>query len=447
MNDKEDYYPRLIDQTIDQYADIFGAVYLTGPKACGKTTTCDHRSKTIYRLSNETERRQVSSLIYSSSPSILFDVDKPILFDEWQEFPELWDLTRSYIDEENATGEIFLTGSRDLSKKEKEKIHHSGSGRIATLPMRPMSLYESKESTGEISLHELTEPDFRITRNIKSNLSLEDLIFLSSRGGWPRAVTSKNKEASLLVAKNIIDSFCSSTFGEEEETDDLGRFDENLMRRLLYSYARNDSTLASNKKIVKDAIKNGELSLSEATFYRYRNKLEKHYIIEDVPSWSPLFKSRANLNSLPKKEFVDPSLAIASARLSPAYLRSNLFDFGFFYENLCIRDLRIYAEAHGGRLYYYRDRNGLEADAVIVYGDNRYLLAEIKLGLNGHEEAERHLLKIKSLIDTYNKEKLEEGKNDMIMPLPSGLAIVTGHNQALTLASGVHVVPIGCLKD
>lgn len=447
MEDKEIYYPRLIDKAINQYMETFGGVYLTGPKACGKTTTCVHRSKTVYRLSKETERRQVISMITSASPSIVFDVEKPILFDEWQEVPELWDLSRSYIDEEGATGEIFLTGSRDLNKKEKSKIHHSGSGRIAPLTMRPMSLFESKESSGEISLYDLADPSFKITRNIKSNLTLEDLIFLTSRGGWPRAVTSSNKEASLLVAKNIIDVFCSSRFGEEDEVDNSGGFNENLMRKLLYSYARNDSTLASNKKIIKDVTSNGEFSMSEVAFYRYREKLETHHLIEDVPSWSPLFKSRANVSSLPKKEFIDPSLAIISARLSPSYLKNNLFDFGFFFENLCIRDLRIYAEAHGGEVYYYHDRNGLEADAVIVYDDNRYVLVEIKLGLLGQDEGEKHLLKIKSLVEQYNEKALKEGERDKLMPLPSGLVILTGHNQAMTLTSGVHVVPVGCLKD
>lgn len=445
MEDMETYYPRLIDKAIDQYMDVFGGVYLKGPKACGKTTTCEHRSKTIYRLSKEIERHQVSSMIASASPSIVFDVEKPILFDEWQEIPELWDLSRSYIDEEKATGEILFTGSRDLNKEEKKKVHHSGSGRIAPLTMRPMSLYESKESTGDISLFDLANPDFRITRNIKSPLTLDDLVFLTSRGGWPRAVLSKNRDSSLLVAKNIVDSFCESRF--EEDSEDAGGFDKALMRRFLYSYARNDSTMATNKKIMRDIMGNGEYSIVESTFYKYREKLENHHLIEDVTSWFPLFKSRANLTSLPKKEFVDPSLAIAAAKLSPAYLLDNLFDFGFFFENLVIRDLRIYAGSHGGTLFYYRDRNGLEADAVIVYDDNRYILAEIKLGLYGQEEGEKHLLKIKGLIEKYNKESLEKGEKDKLMPMPSGLAIITGHNQAMTLSSGIHIVPIGCLKD
>lgn len=442
---KDELYPRLIEKVIAKYAEIFGGIYILGPKTCGKTTTASHLCQFKYRLSVAAEKRQVMNMIHSPSPEIVFDVPQPVLFDEWQEVCELWDMCRNYIDENSCENAIYLTGSRELSEEEKKNVSHSGTGRIVPILMRPMSLYESRESTGDISLFDLSNPDFRITRNLKSNLALEDLIYLTCRGGWPKAVLSKSKEASLLVAKNIVDTFCEGRFGDNEEEGD--RFDANLMRRLLYSYARNDSTLAANKKILKDILSDSESKMSEPTFYKYKSKLEAHYLIEDLPSWSPLFKSRVNMTSTDKKEFVDPSLAVASALLSPKKLLNSLYDYGFFFENMCLRDLRIYAQVHGGEVRYYHDRNGLEANAVVVYDDGSYILIEIKLGTNQFAEAEKHLLTLRDLIKKHNEESLSEGRRDLLMEMPSSLVILTGHNQAMTLPSGVHIVPIGCLKD
>lgn len=437
-----EYLPRILDEIIDDNSQFIGGIYLQGPMLCGKTTTMSRKAKTVYRLSTLRDVKNMLATLSINPRGIFNDADCPILFDEWQIVPQLWDEGRNFIDVSNHQGlKILLTGSASLPKEQiKEFIHHSGFGRYKSLLMRPMSLYESKESNGTISLKDLLNPNFRIKENTKSDLSIDDLIYATCRGGWPDAVISRNKKDSLSLAFALVDNIKKHNI--EKFIDCSGRSkDPQIIERFLKSYARNDSTQATNLTILKD-MRAVSPTMSESTFYRYKDMLDSLFIFEDVNSWSPNMKSRNDMTSLPKKEFVDPSLAIASLDLTPQKLLTKLYDFGFFFENLVIRDLRIYSQKLGGDIYYYRDRNGLEADAVLVLNDGKYVLIEIKLGTAHVPEAIDHLTKIKEQIIKYNS----KAEPDKIMDLPSSIIVITGADKAFTTKEGIHIVPIGCLK-
>lgn len=440
-----EYKPRIIDKIISKNQELYGTIFLKGPKWCGKTTTCRYKSKTVFNLSDKRQKSALQLWLDSDS-NIVFKNEIPILFDEWQNVPELYDVVRNFVDEHDGF-QAFLTGSKTLSRKAlKENVTHSGVGRIKSIMMRPMSLFESGESNGSISLYSLFENNAEIN-GLRSSLELDDLIFATCRGGWPKAVTV-SKENSLSYARDIVSSlYDPDTIFIEAQNDDESKMNPEIIKRMLRSFARNICTLAKDEKIIKDINADGEFSISRPTFETYENYLKRKFVLEEVEAYCPLTKSRANFSSLPKKAFMDPSLAIACLSLNPNKFEKGMFDFGFFFENLVLRDLRIYCQEYGGEVRYFHDRNGLEADAVIILEDGRYALVEIKLGQKGIEDGIKHLVEIKEDIKRCNEENIANKKLDRIEDEPSALIVITGSKEAFISKEGVYVVPIGCLRD
>ncbi|BAC44525.1 conserved hypothetical [Malacoplasma penetrans HF-2] len=435
------YKKRIIDDVIDFYSNISGAIYLRGPKWVGKTTTAKQHSKTVYELGVKPFRDAFISK-YNFDYLEVFKSPKPILFDEWQEFPQIWDDIRGDIDRNfGSPNQYFLTGSKEISPEtRKEFIHHSGIGRIHDLIMRPMSLYESGESNGSISLLSLFDPSFKIT-GIKSELSNKDLIFATCRGGWPSSLSLK-KEYALNVVETIVSSTVNGkTFLEENESNQYT--DPEIMNKILRIYSRNVSTLTKNQTMLND-LNSDDFNLSRTTFNKYKNILIDSYLIEEASSWSSSIRSKTNVISTPKKLFVDHSIGIQALNLSPQKLEERPIDYGIFFENLCIRDLRIYSSKQNGKVYYYKDRYGLEADAVLTLKDGRYALIEIKLGFNSALNACEQLLKLKNKIIEHNKNVKDKSH---LMDLPSALIVLHSGQDALTYKENIHIVPIGCLKD
>lgn len=426
------YLKRVIDKTLELKLEAFGATLIVGPKWCGKTTTALQKAKSVLDLQDPDNIDKYMDTA-SVKPSLLLLGLKPRLIDEWQDIPELWDAVRKDVDKSQQEGLYILTGSTSKNVKTK----HTGTGRITTLKMYPMSLYESKESNGTISLMDLFNVKELVIDGVESNLSVEDLIFSACRGGWPSSLFKKTKEAQLEVAK---DYFRQIYEKDISAIDDVKR-NPNWTRAILRSYARNISTLAKKSVILKDIESQAE-HLSEDSLSTYISALERLHIIKDVDAWSPAIRSATVIRSGLKREFVDPSLAVAALGVSPEYFYQDLKTFGFIFETLCIRDLRVYSNAHGGEISYYHDRLGLEADAVLHLEDGRYALIEFKLGSKEISEGAEHLLKIKELIEKYN---LKEVNNPISMP--DLLMVITGGNMAYTRPDGVKIVPIGCLKD
>ncbi len=426
------YLSRIIDKELEKYLEAFGAVSIIGPKWCGKTTSGEQKAKSILKLQDPD--KSVGYLVTAENkPSLLLIGDNPRLIDEWQMAPVLWDAIRSSVDERNEEGLYILTGSTTIDESQ---ISHSGTGRIARLKMYPMSLYESAESNGKVSLEQLFNNHEYSIDGIQSDLSLENLIFAACRGGWPSSLGLKNDSAKLLISKAYIDNIIES----DVSTVDGKSKDPQKVRYLLRSYARNIATQATNKTIIDDI--NANINLSESLYYEYIKALTRLFVIEDVPAWNPNIRSKTVIRSLNKKMFIDPSIAVASLDSSPNILMNDFNTFGFIFENLCTRDLKVYASALGGQISYYRDRLGLEVDAVLHLRDERYALIEFKLGSKQIDEGASHLLEVVKLI----KESNLNNKNSKIKE-PALLMIITGEGMAYTRNDGVKIIPIGCLKD
>ncbi len=426
------YLTRIIDKILDDYLEAFGAVLLTGPKWCGKTTTASQKAKSILKLQDPD-----TSIGYLKTaeikPSLLLKGENPRLIDEWQMAPVLWDSVRNYIDDSGKDGLFILTGSTTV---EESKIMHSGTGRIARLKMLPMSLYESDESNGSISLHNLmSDKNYDIDGKI-SELSIENLVFSACRGGWPASLSKNSDKAKLLIAKAYVDSIIETDIS----TIDNIKRDPGKVQRVLRAYARNVGTLASNKTLIDDI--NANTSLSESAFYEYVNALNRLFVIQNIPAWNPSIRSKTAIRSSTKKMFIDPSIITASLGLSPEILLQDFHTFGFIFENLCMRDLSAYAMSSGGRISYYHDRSNLEVDAVLHLDDGRYGLIEFKLGSTGIEEGASHLLEVERLI-----KKTKNLKRGLGLREPEALIIITGGEMAYTRPDGVKIVPIGCLKE
>ena len=416
------YLPRVIDSILEEYLDAFGAVLIRGPKWCGKTTTAEQIAKSVLRMQDPDNFRAHLDMA-NFMPSRLLEGDTPRLIDEWQMAPVLWDAVRNAVDERQKVGQFILTGSTVINH---EQILHSGTGRIAKIDMMPMSLFESDESNGTVSLEELfAGKDFS---GATSDLSVENLVFAICRGGWPASIGLSEK-ASLLVARSYIEAICS----DDTCRIDPSVSDPNRVRAILRSYARNLTTLASNRSILKDIVVN-DLMMDESTLYRYMTALKSLFVIQDNPAWNPAIRSSTTMRSIAKKGFVDPSMAVAALALSPSELLDDLKTLGFFFESLCIRDLQIYAAKQGGEISYYRDRYGLECDIVLHLENGSYALIEAKLGSREIDEASEHLLKLKDLI---SMNKLHQ---------PSFLMVLTAGKYAYRRDDGVLVIPIGCLK-
>ena len=355
------------------------------------------------------------------------------MIDEWQVSSNIWDAVRVSIDRRNETGLYILTGSNSIDKSE---IMHTGIGRIDTLTMYSMSLYESGESNGKISLIELLDNPSVLEDGCKSEISIDDLIFAACRGGWPSSLFTKNVKSKLLVAQSYFEGLCRDDMSSVDGT----RRNETTSRLLLLSYARNISTIASYNSIIKDI--NANTKISEATFYDYVNVLKKLYVIEDVEAWCPHIRSKSSIQATCKRELVDPSLVVAALGVSPEYFNLDLKTFGFIFETLCFRDLKIYSSAHDGKVSYYRDRYVLEADCVLHLRDDRYALIEFKLGSSDIENAAEHLNKLELLIKQYN-----EKEQQVKLRLPDLKIVITGTQYGYRRRDGVLVVPICCLKD
>lgn len=419
------YLKRYMDVEIEKYMKSIGAVLIVGPKWCGKTTTGIKHSKSIIKLQ---DRDKIETYLKWAEikPSKLLEGEKPRLIDEWQIAPVLWDAVRNSVDEIGGEGLYILTGSTVVDES---KIIHSGTGRIHRLTMRPMSLFESGDSNGKISLIDLFNlPDLNID-GITSDLSIEDLIFVSCRGGWPESLNKKSKEAQLLIPYIYIDSICES---DASHVDGVKR-DPQRVKIILESYARNISSTTKDSTIIRDINANFE-DITKPTYYSYIDALKRLYLIDNIKAWSPKIRSKTTIRSTSKKQFIDPSIAVAALNLNPELLMEDLKTFGFIFENLCIRDLKVYSSSIGGRISYYRDRFNLEVDCVLHLNDGRYGLIEFKLGSREEEKGVKNLIKLKKLIEKKN------------MRQPSFLAIITGGELAYTLDNGVKIIPIGCLK-
>lgn len=427
------YLPRIADRELQLRLEAFGAVQIKGPKWCGKTTTAQRQAKSVVKL-QDPDRREGYLATARTKPSLLLKGETPRLLDEWQVAPVLWDAVRHSVDERQARGQFILTGSTVIDDQE---IMHTGTGRISQMPMYPMSLYESQESNGAISLQTLFDNPASDIDGITSSLSVEALIFAACRGGWPASLAEMSDAAKLLIAKDYVNIICN---------DDISRADQRqrnatLARLIMRSYARNLCTLAKKTTILADVAVEME-SVSMPTLDEYLGVLERLFVIEDVEAWCPAIRSASAIRVGKKRCFVDPSIAVAILGASPAGLEVDLKTFGFIYECMAIRDLKVYSQLLGGKISYYHDRYGLEADAVLHLEDGRYALIEFKLGSREIEEGAQHLLKLKQLIEENNRKERQ-----VKLRLPDLLIVLTGGEMAYTRQDGVKVIPLGCLKD
>ena len=428
-----DYLPRIADKVLKSRLNAFGAVLIEGPKWCGKTTTAMQQARSVIRL-QDPDMREAYMATAQARPSNLLRGEAPELIDEWQDAPVLWDAVRVAVDDRQKTGQFILTGSNSVDS---EQIRHSGTGRIARIRMLPMSLFESGESTGEVSLGQLfAAKDYQLGGEI-SPMTVNDIIFAACRGGWPASLVATDRAARLSVAQVYVEG----VLAEDISRIDKVRRDPATAEAILRSYARNVSTLAKKSSMIKDVIAITE-TCSPNTFDDYVDALTRLFVVQDIDAWSPAVRSASAIRRGKKRGFVDPSIPIAILGLSPEMLEVDLKTFGFLFECMCIRDLRAYSQALGGKMSYYHDRYDLEADGVLHLSDGRYALLEFKLGSEEIEKGAAHLLEIKQLINEYNNKEKQ-----ILIREPDLLMVITAGPMAYTRPDGVHVVPLACLKD
>ncbi len=427
------YLSRIADKTLRLRLDAFGAVQITGPKWCGKTTTAEQLAASVIKM-QDPDCREGYLATAKTKPSLLLKGETPRLIDEWQVAPVIWDAVRHAVDERREKGQFILTGSTVVDD---EQIMHTGTGRITRMAMQPMSLYESLESNGAISLHSLFNNQEYDIDGLTSQLSIEDLIFAACRGGWPASLDDMSREAKLLISKDYVDVICKEDISRVDKT----KRNPALASLILRSYARNICTLAKKTSMLADVAAEME-GTSMPTFNDYIEAFEKLFVIDDIEAWCPSIRSKAAIRTGKKRCFADPSIAVAALGASPESLELDLNTFGFIFECLCFRDLRVYSQAMGGHLSYYHDRQGLEADAVLHLADGRYALIECKLGSREIENGAKHLLEIKRLVAERNKIEHQSRLRE-----PDLLIVLTGGEMAYTREDGVKIIPIGCLKD
>ena len=425
-----EYKRRIIDSLLDLKLEAFGAAWIKGPKGCGKTTSAKQKANSFVEFQDEEVRDNLLA-VAETAPKKLLIGERPRLFDEWQDAPKLWGTIRKDIDDSGENGQYILTGS---SSKEIE-VAHTGTLRISQLQMYPMSLYESEESNGSVSLKELFEHPEQFD-GCESALSVDDLIFAICRGGWPRGLFNKTPRAKLEIAKDLY----RQTYSVDISNIDHVKRNPQWAQALLRSYSRNICTLADYRTVFGDVKANYDVS--DPTLYEYIHALEKLYIIDDIDAWCPAIRSKSSIRSSKKKNLIDPSIAVAALGLSPEYFNTDFKTLGFLFESLCIRDLKIYSSAFDGSMSYYHDRYGLEADGVLHLNDGRYALLEFKLGAKEIELSAAHLLEIENLIKKYN-----EKEKQCPLRLPNLKIVVTGTQYGYKRDDGVFVIPIGCLKD
>lgn len=416
------YRPRIIDEILKDALEASGAVWLQGPKWCGKTWTASQIARSILMMQDPDESANYLQQAMVK-PSLLLNGDTPRLIDEWQVAPVLWDAVRFAVDQRGKMGQFILTAS---TKPLRRETMHSGTGRIARLKMRTMSLFESGESTGQVSLEKLfnqEEPEG------SAQLSIEDLAFAIARGGWPASIGLPVKAALAQAGNYLISIVEKDVF----ELSDIQRNPRRIML-LMRSLARNVATMASIETLRKD-VSGSESELAVSTVNSYLDILERLYIVDNQPAWSTRLRSKAYLRKSPKRHFVDPSIAVAAMQTNPDGLLRDFNTFGYLFESMCVRDLRIYAQKIGGEVCHYSDETDLEADAIITLPDGRWGAVEIKMGQRQVDEAANNLLNLKKKVNT-----------DVMQP-PVFLMVLTGNGFAMKLENGVIVVPITCLKD
>lgn len=429
-----EYYERVADKMLRDRLKAFGSVLIEGPKWTGKTTTAEQQARSVVKMQDPDKANEYLAAA-SIKPSLLLKGEQPRLIDEWQDAPVIWGAVRMAIDNSGgAPGQFILTGSNTVDKT---KIRHTGTGRITRMMMYPMSLWESKDSSGTVSLYELfNNPNYDID-GANSALDIPELIRVACRGGWP-ATLHLSAEASMVVAKDYVKSVCN----QDISAVDGKQRNPKIAERIVRSYARNISTLAKKTNILADVIGSENAEISKGTLDDYIEALEKVFVIQDIDAWCPAIRSKSAIRSAPKRCFTDPSIAVAAMNINADGLEMQLKTFGFIFEQMCVRDLRVYAADFDSHLSYYRDRYGLESDLVLHLSDGRYALIECKLGSREIEEGAKHLLEIKRLIKEHNKTEKQ-------VPLrePDLMIVMTGGQMAYTRPDGVKVIPLACLKD
>lgn len=433
------YKNRVADRLLAEKLEAFGAVLIEGPKYCGKTTLASQQAGSILSMA-DTDTLGQNLALARTNISRLLAGETPRLIDEWQIAPQFWDAVRNEVDKRNEDGQFMLTGSAVPPKPKKdengniieeENIHHTGTGRISRLRLRTMSLWESEDSTGDVSLEELfINPD---TVDGVSDIDLDRLAYLTCRGGWPKAVLKKSEKAALAQAFDYYDSVVSNDI---KRVDDIDR-DEELTKRIMRSYARNQGTQATVGTILADIKSNGDERMSDSTVYSYIKALKEIFVIEDSIAWNPNLRSKTAIRTSDTRYFIDPSIATAALGMGPKDLINDMATFGFIFETLAIRDLRVYADALDGKVYHYRDKNNLECDAVIHLRNGSYGLVEVKIG--GTEPIREGAESLKTL-----SSKIDSTR----MKTPSFMMVLTGIGKFAYKRpeDGVLIVPIGCLK-
>lgn len=423
----KNYRNRIADDILKRKLEGKGAVVIEGPKWCGKTTTAEQIAKSVLYMDDPSNKAQ-NITISETNPKQLLRGETPRLIDEWQIAPKLWDTIRFEVDHRGELGQFVLTGS--AVPADTHEITHSGTGRFTWLMMRPMSLYESGESNGTVSLKEMFEGKDEIEGY--ADLTFERLAFVICRGGWPQAIDMRDE----IALDQAIDYYTAVVHSDINRADNIEKNPERV-KRLMRSYARNQGSQVPNTVLVQDVKSNDETSINEETVATYLKALRKIFVIEDMPAWNPNLRSKTAIRSSDTRYYIDPSIAVAALGLGPDDLVNDLHTFGFLFETLCIRDLRIYADSLGGEVYHYRDKDGQECDAVIHLRNGKYGLIEIKLGGDTLiEEGARNLKAMEAKIDTDK------------MNSPSFLMVLTGvGNYAYRRKDGVFVVPIGSLKN
>lgn len=417
----DNYRPRYIESQIERLLKSSSAVLVAGPKFCGKTTTCLRMSKSNVRLAT---CRNIELARMEPHNTLLGE--QPRLIDEWQTVPELWDEVRAWADENPGFGQFILTGSS--TPADKSQIHHSGAGRIVTLPMRPMSLFESGDSTGSVSLAELFSSDAPNVYDTNEKHSLKDMAFYTCRGGWPLSILD-DREVALDVTANYYNGLFNFDTSENEK---FRNKKPEVLRMILRSYARNISTEAAYRTIIQDIIESNNRTMDTKTFDDYWDALKDLFIISDIEAWNPNLRSKAVVRTTPTRHFVDTSIACQALDISPDDLMADLKFFGLFFEDLAVRDLSIYASLLGGTVKHYRDSRGLECDAVVHTSKGKWGAIEIKLG--GDKLIEEGVA---------NLNKLRDDIND---PNMAFMAIVTATGPAYRRKDGICVIPLNCLR-
>ena len=422
------YKSRIADKLLSNQLEAAGVVLIQGPKWCGKTTTAKQQAKSVLYV-DDPSTREANIILSESDPSLLLQGDTPKLIDEWQLAPKLWDAARFEVNQRGLPGQLIFTGS--AVPPDTSQITHTGTGRFAWLTMRPMSLWESEDSTGQISLEDLFNGT-EVKAALSKNYSLEQLAFLVCRGGWPGSL-NLSKQASLLQVTNYVDAVVNSDISR---VDGVNR-DAAFARRLLRSYARHQGGQVPATTIYQDFISNRLPTMTEETISAYILALKQIFVVEDMPAWSPNLRSKTTIRTSDTRYFVDPSIASAALGIGPNDLIKDLNTFGLLFETLAIRDLRVYADALNGQVYHYRDKNGLECDAVVHLRNGNYGLIEIKLG--GETLIESGADTLKKLANKIDTDK---------MPAPSFLMVLTGMGTySYQREDGVLVVPISSLKN